>query len=276
MDRRTWYEDDGGGPDRASTLNFQPIGSWSANSLLMLTLAVIFFVQLVFPGFSSWFDLRPVDLVNPLRWYELVTYSLLHDDRSILHLGFNCLMLFFFGPPVEALVGGRKPYVAFCAAGAASAALAYVMVAVLWSNPSIPMIGASGICYAVLVALATYDPQREVMLIVIPVKLWALATILMVAALFLQLMSPGDGVAHPAHLGGGVFGFLFVRYRSRFRGAVAQVQSKRAQARWQQQVDRKAEIDRLLEKISESGITSLTRAERRFLDSASKEMRKRD
>lgn len=271
MDRPHWHSDTP--EDRGSTLSVPPIRTWSANSLLLLTLVVVFFLQLVFDGFQELLELRPAALANPLQWYRLVTYSLLHSQGDLLHLGMNCLLLFYFGPSIEHLVGSRGRYLAFCAAGAAVAALTYAVETLLQSG-STPMIGASGICYAVLVAVATYDPQRLILFFgLIPVKLWALAAILMLSELLLSLM-PGSGVvAHVAHLGGGMFGYAYIRYRSRFAALMVLHQQRRDAAARQRSVDRRQEIDRLLDKITNEGIGSLSRSERKFLESASREFR---
>jgi len=279
MDRPNWYEnEDPNGP--RSSLNVPPLRSWSANGWLLLTLVLMLFLQLILrsaTGFSisEVLALNPGHLLNPLRWYEFVTYALLHSERNLFHLGWNCLILWFLGRHVEAIVQGRKQYLYFCAAAAASGGLAYVLeIAVTAGTPS-PMIGASGIVYAVVVAWGTYDPQREMMLIFPPVaaKAWAIAAIMMVVSLFMMLMQGQENVAHMAHLGGGVFGFLFIRYRSRFAGMMAEQQARRIEAGRQREADRRVEVDRILEKISQSGIGSLTKAERKVLESASKDIR---
>lgn len=279
MDRPNWYDnEDPNGP--RSSLTIPPLRSWSGNGWLLLTLIVMFFLQLVLrspDGFSltEALQLNPEHLLNPLRWYEFVTYALLHSEYSLGHLGWNCLLLWFLGKHVEAMVRGRRQYLYFCAAAAVSASLAYVLQIAVTSATPYPMIGASGIVYAVVVAWGTYDPQKEIMLIFPPVaaKAWAIAAILMVASLFMMLMQGDDGVAHVAHLGGGVFGFVFVRYRPRFASMMAEQQAKKIEAGRQREADRRVEVDRILEKISESGIGSLTKAERRVLESASKDIR---
>lgn len=281
MDRPNWYEDDDDSGPR-SRLSVPPLRTWSGNSLLLLTLVVMLFLQLLMRSVAGvhlqdYLGLDPSGLANPLRWYQFVTYALLHDETSLLHLGFNCLLLWFLGPPVEAVLRTRGRYLAFCAVAAAVAGLAYVVEGFLSGRPPVPMIGASGICYAVLVAFATYDPQRQIMLLFppIPIKAWALAAILMGASLLWHMMQGAGGVAHIAHLGGGVFGFLFIRHRGRLDRALELVQEKRIRAQVERERDRRREIDRILDKISRSGIGSLSRAERRFLESASKDYRHR-
>lgn len=279
MDRPNWYEDDGERHPR-SRMSIPPLRTWSGNSLLMLTLVVMLFLQLLLSRavgipLGEWLQFNPAHLVNPLRWYEFVSYALIHSEKGLLHLGMNCLLLWFLGPQVEAILQGRRPYLYFCAAAAAAAALVYLLEAIITSGPALPMVGASGICYAVLVAFATHDPQREMMLIFPPivVKAWALAAILMGASLLWHLGQGQGGTAHMAHLGGGIFGFLFIRHRARFRALVASAQARKEVSKEVGEADRRREVDRILEKISQSGIGSLTRAERRYLDAASRDIR---
>lgn len=281
MDRPNWYDDERElGP--RSRVHIPPLRAWTANSLLLLTLAVMLLAQLVYKSATGSslidvFALQVGHLANPLRWYEFVTYALMHSESDLLHLGFNALMLYFFGRDVEAVLGGRRPYLLFCAAAAATAGLAFVLESLV-SPGAVTVYGASGVCFAVLVAFAAHNPQRELMLIFPPVavKAWALAAIVMAIALFQLLMArPGDPVSHIAHLGGGVFGYLFIRYRASFAGWVAGMRARQAQQDRLRAVERREEIDRILDKINEQGIGSLTRAERRFLDSASRDYRDR-
>jgi membrane associated rhomboid family serine protease len=271
MNRPNWYSDQppGGGA------NVPPFRAWTATQQLLTVLAAVFLAQLVFDVVGRFLALRADLLANPLQWYRFVTYSLLHDSQSLGHLAVNALTIFFIGSALEYDLGGKRRYFAFCAAAAAFAGLAWLIVAWLMGGATGPLIGASGIAFAMIVAFAAIDPQRTVMLIVIPMRAWALALVMMLFALFGALMAPDAGVAHTAHLGGGIFGFLWVRGRHRIEGLAEEWESRRAKSSHRREVDLRREVDRLLAKIHETGMSSLSRAERKFLESASRELQKK-
>jgi membrane associated rhomboid family serine protease len=199
------------------------------------------------------------------RPWTFVTYMFVHG--GLLHLLTNMLMLYVFGTAVESRLGSRHflLYYLFCGIGAAvfSLLLAGLM-------PVGPFVGASGAILGVAVAFAMLWPDAELIIFPIPVPI----------------------KAHIAHVGGALFGYLFFRVQSLSRRAPAQparavervvmVQSGSSEPdrrtpvtpmRPRRRVDSDpvaAEVDRVLDKISEKGISSLTPAERRFLDEVAK------
>lgn len=273
MNRPNWYSDDDPPNGR---FQVPPIRMWSGTQQLLVLLVVVLFLQLTL-DVGKWLWLSSDTIANPLQWYRFVTYSLAHSEFGIGHLFFNGIAIFYFGNAVESDLGGRKPFFVFCASAAAFAGLAWLVVQFFADSPS-TLIGASGIAYALTVAFATVDPQRVIMLFaVIPVRAWALAVIVMVLALFNLFMDSGgrDGVAHMAHFGGGVFGFLAIRYRGRFEDLLDAVEHKRVTVARARETELRAEVDRILDKINQSGINSLTKSERRSLETASKDLQKR-
>jgi membrane associated rhomboid family serine protease len=220
-----------------------------------------------------------------IRPWTFLTYMFVH--AGLLHLLANMLMLFVFGTAVEGRMGGRNfiLYYFFCGVGAAvfSLLLAGVM-------PVGAFIGASGAVLGVAVAFATFWPEAE--LIIFPIPIPIRARTLVIGLVILDVIGsrlwPNDGVAHLAHVGGALFGYLFFRVQSLSRRSSAQpartvervvmVQSGSAEPERRTPVTPlrprrrpdsdpvAAEVDRVLDKISEKGISSLTPAERRFLD----------
>ncbi|HET6796115.1 MAG TPA: rhomboid family intramembrane serine protease [Gemmatimonadales bacterium] len=221
--------------------------------------------------------------------WTFVSYMFVH--AGLLHLLANMLMLFVFGTAVEARMGSRNflLYYLFCGVGAAvfSLLLAGLM-------PVGAFIGASGAVLGVAVAFATFWPEAE--LIVFPIPIPIKARTLVIGLVILDVVGsrlwPNDGIAHLAHVGGALFGYLFFRAQSFSRRSnappartlerVVMVQSGSAEPerrtpvtpmRPRRHADSDpvaAEVDRVLDKISEKGISSLTPAERRFLDEVSK------
>jgi membrane associated rhomboid family serine protease len=223
------------------------------------------------------------------RPWTFVTYMFVHG--GLLHLLTNMLMLYVFGTAVESRMGSRHflLYYLFCGIGAAvfSLLLAGLM-------PVGPFVGASGAILGVAVAFAMLWPDAELIIFPIPVPIKARTLVIGLVALDLigSRLWPGDGIAHIAHVGGALFGYLFFRVQSLSRRAPAQparavervvmVQSGSSEPdrrtpvtpmRPRRRVDSDpvaAEVDRVLDKISEKGISSLTPAERRFLDEVAK------
>jgi membrane associated rhomboid family serine protease len=221
--------------------------------------------------------------------WTFFTYMFVHG--GLLHLLANMLMLFVFGTGVESRLGSRHfiLYYLFCGVGAAvfSLLLAGVM-------PIGAFVGASGAVLGVAVAFAVFWPDAE--LIVFPIPVPIKARTLVIGLVVLDIVGsqlwPNDGIAHIAHVGGALFGYLFFRIQSLSRRSPSQatqavervvmVQSGSSEPdrrtpvtpmRPRRRVDADpvaAEVDRVLDKISEKGISSLTAAERRFLDEVAK------
>jgi hypothetical protein len=202
------------------------------------------------------------------------------------------LMLFVFGTAVEGRMGSRNflMYYFFCGIGAAVFSL--LLAGVI---PVGPFVGASGAVLGVAVAFATFWPDAELIVFPIPVPIKARTLVigLVVLDVIGSRLWPGDGIAHLAHVGGALFGYIFFRVQSLSRRSppqpaqaverVVMVQSGSAEPdrrtpvtpmRPRRRVDSDpvaAEVDRVLDKISEKGLSSLTPAERRFLDEVAKQ-----
>ncbi|MFH0944074.1 MAG: rhomboid family intramembrane serine protease [Planctomycetota bacterium] len=265
--RKEWYRDEPG-----QRFRVPPLRTWMGANLLMASLAAIYLLQLLFAGFTDWFALHVNQVGNPLCWYQFLTYALLHSEFDPWHLLLNCLMFFMFGRAIEPDLGGRTPFLIFCGVSAVVASLCFVVVEALGQGlgSGTILLGASGMAYACMVAFATLRPHA---LMIFSIRAWVMVSIFMGLAVFHSLTSGGDGVAHVAHLGGGAFGFLFIRYRFQASLVWERYQQHLAQAGHSRKIDRKQEVDRILEKISESGIGSLTKEERKFLESASRDLR---
>jgi len=282
MDRPNWYSDE---HEPGSGGRFAPFRTWSLTGQLIAVMVGIFLVNVFTTKVSYFLALERTTLGNPLNWYQFVSYALVHAPHVVLHILFNCLLLYFFGRPVESLIGRRR-YAWFCATAAVAGAAGYLLVEVLTGGQSTYLMGASGVVTAAMVMYALTWPNAQVLFIVITVKAWILVTILVAidayyGAVYL-IQGSASGTAHFAHLGGALFGFLYFKFGSRvgqalpgFDGLVRGIKKGRDQARRKQATEKKQEIDRLLDKINREGLNSLSRTERRFLESASKDMRDR-
>jgi membrane associated rhomboid family serine protease len=185
---------------------------------------LIFMLQLagglpLLEHFALW-PLRSGPSATPnFQLWQLLTYSFLHDPSTILHLGFNMLALFTFGRDVERLFGSRW-YLKYYFASVMAAALSHLVVTAWMGGPPIPTVGASGGVYGLLLAYGIYFPRRTVILLIPPIPLPARVFVALFAALELYFGVTGtaSGVAHFAHLGGMLGGWLMIRSRRRRRG----------------------------------------------------------
>lgn len=147
--------------------------------------------------------------------WQVVTYAFLHG--SLVHLAFNMFALYMFGSAIEQVFGARR-YTVFYFVSVVSAAITQLIVAMLLHGVY-PTIGASGGVFGLLLAYAMYFPRNRVMLIFPPVPMSARTFVVVYAVIELVLGVTGSqsGVAHFAHLGGMIGGWLLLRF---WRGGV--------------------------------------------------------
>jgi membrane associated rhomboid family serine protease len=172
--------------------------------LLIACVAIFCIGTLVPPGWFAWLALWPVASGNFLPW-QVITYALLHGDTA--HLFFNMLGLWMFGAELETL-WGRKRFLHYIVACVLSAAAAQLLVTALMGSRA-PTVGASGAIYGLLLAYAILFPNRIIYYFIfpIPVRIYVLLAGLLV---LYESARGGGGVAHFAHLGGLIFGYLYL------------------------------------------------------------------
>lgn len=142
--------------------------------------------------------------------WQVATYAFLHG--SFMHLAFNMLGLWMFGSEIERLWGPKR-FAQFYAASVLTAALTQLLLcAVIGSNA--PTVGASGGLFGLLLAFGMMFPNREVMLLFPPIPMRAKVYVAVFGGieLFLGVTGTQAGVAHFAHLGGMLGGWLMIRY----------------------------------------------------------------
>lgn len=147
--------------------------------------------------------------------YQLVTHFFMH--ASVQHLLFNMLGLFFLGPMVEQRLGGRDFLILYllCAFGSAAAHLGYVAIGNMYGTVgNVSAVGASGAVYGVVIAFATLYPNVKLQLLFPPVPILAkyMAMIYIGIDLYQGLANSSSNVAHFAHLGGALMGFLLIKF----------------------------------------------------------------
>lgn len=236
---------------------------------LVVLNVVMFFLQKTVPSLTSQLELIP-PLVLARPW-TTVTYMFLH--AGIGHIFFNMLGLYIFGPRVEERVGSQRFFALYMISGISGALLSLAL------RPENSVIGASGAIYGVMLAFAYFWPRVQFYIWgIVPVE----ARWLVLGYTLLNLAGawePGSMEAHFAHLGGFAGAFLYLRFMERTQGAkrfrrTATAPPKerdtmlgnwRAVNRADVHDVNREEVDRILDKISASGLSSLTPQERLFL-----------
>jgi membrane associated rhomboid family serine protease len=208
------------------TLSFPPFTRWVKR--LIISYAAIFLLQAILSLFDARYNgyfravfaLVPDFVVHGWIW-QLVTYSFLHD--GFFHFLFNALTLWMFGSQFEMDWGGNKflEFFMFCVVGAALTTIAVSYTGIGHVSPTIKTVGASGGIFGVLAAYGILYGDREIMLFPIPISIKAKYFVigLVFIALLGAIQSAGPGlgsnVAYFAHLGGLLFGFVYVKFLPR-------------------------------------------------------------
>ena len=182
-------------------------------ALLILNLIVYVLLRNETWFFMTRFALWPLGSDAFMPW-QLVSYSFLHDPQSLMHIAFNMLGLYMFGRQMELVMGSRRflVYYLVCVVGAGIVQLVVAQV----QGGLYPTVGASGGLMGVLLAFAIAFPNQRIMLIFPPIPIAAKYFVPLFGLISLYLGFSGNipGVAHFAHLGGMLFGFILLNYWS--------------------------------------------------------------
>ena len=276
---RTYMQDDqgggggnfhggGGGFGGGMRAGQMPKPGRAVTALLIANIAM-FFLQLV-PGVKEQLVLIPAKW-----WYvwNYITFQFLHADP--MHLIFNMIGLYFLGMVLEGAWGQKRFAIFYFACGVFAGICHVVATFAMGGKPWIPLLGASGGVYGIVVACAILFPQIRLILVffLVPIRFAALL-FLGIAVYYILQGGSGGGVAHAAHLGGAVMAGVWVWVLPRLRGAAQEASLKRRQGAWdrkmKQRAGEQAEIDRILDKIKVNGLNSLSRREKDTLQQATR------
>ncbi len=290
-DRPYWKEpppyQDGGGPAGGGIAFGLPKPGKMVKWLLIINVAM-FVTQILFELVIKR-DLSSYLGATAGGWWQLwryVTFQFLHDTGSIWHIALNMLGLYILGTPLEDLWGRRRFLIFYLSCGAV-AGIAYVITALaLKLPPAIPIIGASGGVYGIILACAILFPHFRIIFLFFPVPI-RLASLIIFGGMVLVILgsiSSGEVTSQfwsdVAHLGGAAAAAVWVWGVPKFRGSGASVAAGTNEGAWrrkmQQRADRQAEIDRILDKIHDEGIASLTKKEKKLLQDATKQQQKEE
>ena len=260
---------------------------------LLIANAVVFFVTMVDREFFfRWFAFSPSDVLT--QPWGAVTYMFLHG--SLMHLLVNMLVLFFFGPPLEARWGSVEFLKFYLICGLGGVALSFLFAS------SASIVGASAAIYGLMLAFAMLWPEAPIYIWgIFPVKAKWLVGALFAISLLSAFGGGGGNIAHFAHLGGILTGVVYLKSgwrpgsskmgsRSGIRvRRMAIVPRKEAMQEEQSSPEEKGEgargkwsdreeaildeVDRILDKISAEGMSALTTEEKQTLDQVSRRHR---
>ena len=245
------------------------------------------------PPLQRWFHFSTLKGIWKLEVWRFIGFQFLHG--SLMHLMFNMIALYFFGPIVERYLGGKR-YLAFYLLCGIFGALMYVALnlggvvvsllangpvsvpGLLFNSTARPLVGASAGVFGVLMAGAYLVPNAVVLLFfVLPMRLATLAYAFVGLAVVSLLLGSQNAGGEAGHLGGAIAGFYFIRHPSKLHGFFDFVgwadptshhyRDSQPGARRQSSAHR--QIDGILDKIHAGGLQSLTEKEKRILREAS-------
>lgn len=244
---------------------------------LLMANVVMYLMTRIAPGLVQGLALVPAFI--PFQPWTLVTYMFLHGGFT--HILFNMLMLFFFGPRLEERLGSRTFIWFYLACGVGGALLSFM-------TPFSAIVGASGAIYGVVIGFARYWPREDIYIWgILPIQARMLAIFMVALSLFAGFSGAQDGIAHFAHLGGLLAGWVFLKSwerrrkqrvvrRPSARPRMSGIRDADAIQNWEaiprerlHEINRE-EVDYLLTKVKKMGVASLTAEQRAFLDRMAK------
>jgi membrane associated rhomboid family serine protease len=159
-----------------------------------------------------WFGLVPNAVLHHGWVWQILTHTVLHDGFA--HYFFNMFALWMFGPDIEEVRGPRYFFELYIVGGIGAALFSLaVSYSKVFGHPDIPSVGASGAIFAVLMAFAMLFGERQIIVIPLPLAIKAKYYVIILIVVMLVLSLRGsNAVANEAHLGGLVFGYLFVKF----------------------------------------------------------------
>jgi len=245
---------------------------------LLVIINIVVFVLTALSGqrsilFSS-FGLVPSNVWSNFKVWQLFTYLFVHG--GFLHIFFNMFVLWMFGKDLE-MQWGKNEFLLFYFTCGIGAGLMTVLFSV---NSIVPIVGASGAIYGLLVAYGFTYPNRMVYLYgLFPLKVKYMVLGLGVIAFFASLSANQSNVSHITHLSGMIIGVLYIYfifnwknikmeyYRLRLKNL-----KQKTSAQNDEEVLMKKKVDEILDKLNASGWDSLTEQEEKYLTQASKQL----
>ncbi len=231
------------------------------------------------------FGLTPAMVSGYFTLWQLVTYIFMHG--GLWHLLFNMFALWMFGGELERSWGTREFGAFFLLVGTVVGLLYVVFASGLpliidAGNPGQVLIGSSGAIFGVLAAYGVCYPNRQILfMLIFPVP--AKYFVLLLAGIELFMIWSPSNVSHFAHLSGMLVAYIYLKkdwnlssVSDRFYERKRRRQIRLVEQQQEREEHDKESVDRILEKISSSGMESLSRKEKSILENASRKGRKKE
>lgn len=242
---------------------------------------------------QEWFELDTRKVVHGQIW-RLVTHAFCHDRGNVFHILFNMVFLYWFGRTLESMYGCREFLLIYLTAAVAGG-LAFMGLQ-LYTHSTAPAIGASGAVMGVVMLYTMHFPYETICVWFVSIEMrWVMLFYLIVDLYPVLRELAGErtfsNIANAAHLGGLAFGFLYAHFQWRLEPLLDRLESLRWKLRNRgrlrvvrpERIVRSAadaepdpeRVDALLQKIMESGRSSLTEEELEVLRQTSQRLKQR-
>lgn len=282
-DRQYYREPDG-------QMSFSVNGQSATMLLVYINAAIFLFDWLFQVDLAQWFGLQGDTLFKPWLWFQYLTYGFLHaitGDHALWHVLGNMFMLWMFGRMVEQHYGKAEFLRIYLLSVIVSGAVWNVaLLAMTGGEQQAVLVGASGAVSTIFTLFVCLYPKVTILLwFVIPVPAWALGVFVLV----MNLLGQDSSVAYTAHLAGiglGLAYFFGGLNLGRFSPGAIRIPRWRGRSRPRLRIhsededrdpynDSDEEAERILDKVREKGMESLTESERRKLEAYSRRMRQK-
>ena len=255
---------------------YRPNINWGipAGVKLILSINIIIFILVEISGIQyeifKIFGLVPADIITSLKIWQPLTYLFLHS--GLFHILINMFVLWMFGRDLEYLWGKYSFVKYFILTGVGSG----IITIIFDSTSQIPVVGASGAVYGVLMAYALSYPNRIVYLYgLFPVKVKYMISFLGIAAFFASISNMQTTISHLTHLSGMLIGLIYLKHKiilNHFRTIIPiiKIYDNNNAKEYKQKKYSSEKIDFILDKLKENGWDELTKSEKQQLFNASK------
>ncbi len=287
-DEPSRYGQSGRGPMRGMTLGMPK--PTPAVKMILIINVIVFAAQMFLDRPSHKY---PAGLVSTYLgvtvgafWqvWRYITFQFLH--AGFWHILLNMLGVYVLGSTFERQFGSRK-FVKFYLSCGVVAGIAYVLIGSLSTDfpPSMPIIGASGGVYGLVLACAVFFPSIYIIFLFFPVPI-RFASLIIFGAMILYVLQAfaagrvGAAMSDVAHLGGAVAAAVWIWLIPRFRAGIQSTMQERNRGAWEKKLQKRAqratEVNRILAKIQQQGLTSLTNKEKKTLREATEQQRREE
>jgi membrane associated rhomboid family serine protease len=186
---------------------------YNATLTLIIINVAMYVLMMLVPRIFGYLALTPILVVRERAIWQVVTYMFLHGGFG--HILINRLVLFIFGSRLEHRLGSSEFLLYYFITGV-GAGIATLAVNWYTGMAGIPVVGASGAIFGVMLAYATFFPDTTIFVnFFIPLPARIAVLIFTAIEIFSLVFRPGSGVAHLTHLAGFVFGYLYFLIRMR-------------------------------------------------------------